>query len=57
MFHLSLYDAGFVPRNLHQAEELGVRTIREQKINASTAVWHFTRAPLSHIESNPKDSF
>lgn len=63
--HLFFYDIGFffcsssacVPHNLHPAEELGVWTIREQKINASTAVWHFTGARLSHIERNPKDSF
>lgn len=44
--------------NLHLTKkELEVWPKREQKINASTAVWHFVGARLSHFEGNPKDSF
>lgn len=49
-----LFSFAHVPRNLHLAEEVGVWTIREQKINASTAVWHFTRAPTVPLWIEPK---
>lgn len=35
--------------NLRQVKEWDVWTEREQKIDASTAVWHLARAWLSHF--------
>lgn len=39
---------------LHPVNVLNVWAKREQKINASTAVWHFAAARLSHFEEKPK---